>query len=420
MAEPGVEPDAMALQTGATRVATTLVVVLIWLTLGAFAVGLVGVVGIGLFFAASDNCPGLPPEPAQPKRGAVPGGGFTWIAAGGSETCAQTKTGDLWCWGRGSTPAVQVGPANGAGAPYEQFAVHDLGRCGIGADHVLHCDRTSSASVVGWLTLPGSRKVVLGKQHGCVIKDDHSLWCFGTNNAHQVAATTEPWIDQPVRVGEGVQDVALGAEHTCALLDTGKARCWGSNAKGQLGPAADGDLAPQEPPLHGAATSLAVGDTRSCALLADGSVTCWGSDRQNADKYYEKSPPARITLDGRATQLGSSELTGCVLLSPGNLTCWGQNYACAYRDYYCFVGDNPKARFLPVPGEAVQLVVADEHSCVLLRSGDIACVGSNDNNRLGRVLPFVETTHYSHHSEMCNTQAWEEPPGWPNLLPVYF
>lgn len=407
----------MALQTGATRVVSTIVAFLTFLVLGAVVPSFVGMLGLGVLLA-TDRCPGLPPEPAQPKRGAVPGGGFAWIAAGGRQTCAQTKAGQLWCWGNGSPPAPQVGPANGAGAPYLQFAVHDLGRCGIGADRVLHCDRSSSASVVGWLTLPGSRKVALGKQHGCAIREDHSLWCFGTNNAHQVAPTTEPWIDQPVQVGEGVKDVALGSEHTCAVFDSGKLRCWGSNAKGQLGPAADGDLAAQDPALPGAATSVAVGDSASCALLADGSVTCWGSDRLDSAKYYQKNPPAPIKLDGRATRLGSSERTACVLVGPRNLTCWGQNYACAYRDYYCR-GDD-LVRYLAVPGDATQLVVADDHSCVLLSSGDVACVGSHENQQLGRVLPFVEITHYSHHSQSCNTQAWEEPPGWPDLLPVYF
>jgi alpha-tubulin suppressor-like RCC1 family protein len=408
----------MALQTGATRVVTTIVVVATWLAIGAVGLGFVGVIGLGAFFAAADRCPGLPPEPPQPKRGAVPGGGFTWIAAGGSQTCAQTKAGQLWCWGKGSPPAPRIGPAHGAGAPYRQFAVHDLGLCGIGADQVLHCDRISSASVAGWIALPGARKVVLGRHHGCVIKHDHSLWCFGTNSAQQVAATTQPWIDQPAQVGLAVKDVALGAQHTCAVLDSGKVRCWGSNAEGQLGPAAEGDLGAREPALPGAVTSVAVGDTVSCALLADGGVTCWGRDRLDSDKYYKKNPPTRIKLDRGATQLGSSERTGCALLNPNTLTCWGQNYACAYRDYYCR-GDD-LIRDLAVPGDAVQLAVADEHSCVLLSSGNIACVGSHENNRLGRALPFVETTHYSFHAESCNTQAWEEPPGWPHLLPVYF
>ena len=410
----------MALQTGATRGATTIVVLLTGLILGGIVLSFVGFLGVGVLYSLSHRCEGLPPEPAQPKRAPVPGGGFVWIAAGGSETCAQTKTDELWCWGRGSAPTLQVGPDHGAGAPYRQFAVHDLGRCGIGGDHVLHCDRISSASVVGWITLPAVSKVVLGQRHGCAIKDDHSLWCFGTNNARQVDPSKEAWREQPVQVGVGVKDVALGQQHTCAVLDSGKVRCWGSNAKGQLGPAADGDLAPQEPVLASPATSVALAETRSCALLVDGSVSCWGSDHLNADKYYQKNRPSRIKLEGRATQLGTSESTGCVLLGPGNLTCWGQTYACAFRDYYCFDSEKPEIRYLAVPGEATQLAVADEHTCVLLSSGDVACVGANENNRLGRVLPFVETTHYSHHSESCNTQAWEEPPGWPDLLPVYW
>jgi alpha-tubulin suppressor-like RCC1 family protein len=156
----------------------------------------------------------------------------------------------------------------------------------------------------------------------------------------------------------------------------------------------------------------------SCARLADGSVACWGSDRVDSAKYYQRNAPARLKLDNQATQLASSERTGCALIGPRNLTCWGQTYACAFRDYYCFDSDKPAIRYLAVPGDATQLVAADDHSCVLLSSGNIACVGSHEKKQLGRALPSVETTHYAHHAESCNEHVWEEPPGWPDLLPV--
>ncbi len=389
------------------------------MALCALFVVLIVLVFVGaVVLAALDRCKGRGPEPTQPKSGPVPGGGFVWIAAGGSESCAQTKTGELWCWGAGHAPVRQTGPANGAGAPYQQFAVHELGRCGIDGAHVLHCDRISSAPVIGWITLPKARKVVLGKRHGCVIRDDSSLWCFGPNDAHQVDATTSAWVDQPVRVSGAVKDVALGIRHTCALLDSGKVQCWGNNDDRQTGPVVQDEL-PQEVLLPGPATQVAVGDTQSCALLNDGSVFCWGRDPVDASKIYgPRTSPMRLVLEAKATQLASSERTGCAMIGNRTLKCWGDSYRCALRDYYCFPSEDPPFRQLGAPAPATQLVVADEHSCVLLESGDIACAGSQDKKQLGNVLPFVSATHYSHHAESCNTEVWEEPPGWPDLLPI--
>jgi len=84
---------------------------------------------------------------------------------------------------------------------------------------------------------------------------------------------------------------------------------------------------------------------------------------------------------------------------------------------YGFTSDDPPFRQRGAPVPATQLVVADEHSCVLLESGDIACVGSQkEAPRHGAAIrrsdslrtPLVELQQY----------LWEEPPAWPDLLPV--
>jgi alpha-tubulin suppressor-like RCC1 family protein len=391
-----------------------------WATLGGVVLALGAVVSAVVVAIPSADCPGLGPEPVQPKSGAVPDGGFLRLSAGGTESCAQARSGQLWCWGRGEglSRRPQLLPL-GERVPFEVLAVHELGFCTVDSAHVARCERRLGSEIdselVPWFELPHIRRVVLGARHGCALGDDDSLWCFGYNDAGQLPGFTPgSWSGTPVRVLSGVSDVALGARHTCVVTRSGQVRCWGDNSSGQSGRE---DAAPLE--LPGAAQQLALGDSHSCALLLDGQVFCWGRDLIDQRGPYAKvRGPHAIGLSGGASALASSENTTCALLGPDRLSCWGQTYGCALGDYFCSTHDSTTPRSLRVPGEATALALGDQHACVLLRSGNVACVGSNRESQLGSVLPFAPVTHSAFHSVGCDTEAWEKPPGWPELLPL--
>ncbi len=74
-------------------------------------------------------------------------------------------------------------------------------------------------------------------------------------------------------------DVACGNSHTCVLLEDKTVRCWGSNEYGQVG---DGsyDLARNSPgPDIGLSDveQIRAGGDYMCAVHTDRTVSCWGN-----------------------------------------------------------------------------------------------------------------------------------------------
>jgi alpha-tubulin suppressor-like RCC1 family protein len=143
----------------------------------------------------------------------------TELWAGGTATCARRADGQIQCWGH-------VGPGRiDDPALYATFEV------------------TGRVTQPTWpepTVLPGSEAITevhLGKEHACVLYDDHSMRCFGGNRAGQLGnGTFEEAAFPGVEPGLGAVDmVAVGRLHTCALLQYGSMYCWGDDQHGQLG-----------------------------------------------------------------------------------------------------------------------------------------------------------------------------------------
>ncbi len=115
---------------------------------------------LGLGWSATDE--------SEPSR--VPGS-QTWsaVAGGNSYSCALTAgtTKELWCWG-----------------------LNYDGELGIPSVAAVYTPtRVPVAAPGGWSAL------ALGRHHGCAIRDDGTLWCWGRNKEGQVGigkATEEP------------------------------------------------------------------------------------------------------------------------------------------------------------------------------------------------------------------------------------
>jgi len=110
--------------------------------------------------------------------------------------------------------------------------------------------------------------------HACGIEKGTG-WCRG----HGELGSRRQWQwlpASPVAI-DGPRQLAAGDDHGCGLRGDGKVLCWGRNDKGQLG---DGTLADRKLPavVLGVETAvqIAVGYDHSCALRRDGKVLCWG------------------------------------------------------------------------------------------------------------------------------------------------
>jgi alpha-tubulin suppressor-like RCC1 family protein len=75
--------------------------------------------------------------------------------------------------------------------------------------------------------------LALGAYHGCVVRADASVWCWGQNTMRQLGREGAG-AAQPV---PGVAARALGAGpfRTCALTTDSTIMCWGDNEHGAAG-----------------------------------------------------------------------------------------------------------------------------------------------------------------------------------------
>ncbi len=186
----------------------------------------------------------------------VPGNDWSYVSAGDGATCGIRFDGTLWCWGRNS--GHQLG-----GASTDIQVRHPLQ---VGQD-------------TDWL------RVETGQQFSFALKQDHSLWCWGTNVAQDAAGDGNPLgsdtdaFDVPTRLGGARDWVSVGVRvfHTCAVNRASELWCWGRNIEGQLG---TGDTNVRDTPARVATGSaeVAVSWFNTCIRSTAGHVLCTGKN----------------------------------------------------------------------------------------------------------------------------------------------
>jgi alpha-tubulin suppressor-like RCC1 family protein len=281
-------------------------------------------------WAAQAATPPLPTA-AVPAQGAV-------LAAGPSSMCIIMHDHSVKCFGNSSALS---GNALCAGA------VTSVNVSGL----------ASSAAVAA----PGSVgtmkafQVTVGRAHMCILNDERQVYCCGEPDRGQlgtgsaVLAYSRPTTAVGLGAGRRATQVSAGADHTVALLDDGTLLAWGANTYGQLGLGHTSDIGDDEAVYPAGAVDLgagriavqvAAGGRHTCVVLgaaAAGSVLCWGGS------------PA--TGSGSTALITTPSSAAVVALGAGRT--------------------------------AVQVTAGDQHTCVLLASGDIMCFGGGSAGALG-------------------------------------
>jgi alpha-tubulin suppressor-like RCC1 family protein len=198
-----------------------------------------------------------------------------------------------------------------------------------------------------------SLAVGAGSGAACVVSDDGTVWCQGSNSNGQLgngdasmasSAKLVRALSAPAPSGSslaGIKKVASGDQYTCALASDGSVWCWGLGTSGQLGtgnslsssyaiPVLD---SPAGSRLTGA-TDLAVAHTHACVLKQDGSVWCWGTNRLGqlgiGSTSASASPAKVVGLLNPAVFLsvgnyyyGMEYAETCIIDSQKSVWCWG-------------------------------------------------------------------------------------------------
>jgi alpha-tubulin suppressor-like RCC1 family protein len=129
----------------------------------------------------------------------------------------------------------------------------------------------------------------------------------------------------------GIDAIACGSAHGMALRNDGTVWVWGSNSAGQLG---NGGPSPvpvhtpfQVPSLTGV-TAIDGGQDYSLALRNDGTVWAWGRNnfgQLGIDSLTDKAVPAQVVNLTGVTSVTAGPVSGLARKSDGSLWGWGLN-----------------------------------------------------------------------------------------------
>jgi len=202
--------------------------------------------------------------------------GVTEVATGGFHACALLTNTTVRCWG-----------ANGNG---------QLGDNSTDERHLAVLVQNDTAPDTD-TPLSGVSTIVAGARHACAQMLDGSVRCWGANNLAQLGdgtttqrsnATKKVRTNNPPPAAAGdlgnAVTIASGDNHGCALRGDKGVVCWGDNSFQQA--AGGGSTAvyaiPKPPnsfpgPL---VTSLAASRKNTCVSLIDTTVQCWGDNSQ--------------------------------------------------------------------------------------------------------------------------------------------
>lgn len=382
--------------------------------------------------ASSDECPGDLTCSAG-RCSAAPGGcaagdvdaaddagtagAWAHLSVGVAHSCAIGGDRSLWCWGDNDRHQLGVASPARSGSPVQVDATGPLDwdrveagvyhTCGIRADGTLWCwglDDDSQCGQAATMFVPPTRvadppalggtrwtDVALGAFYTCAIRDDGTLWCFGTSVAGQLGQGA--MVDEsamPRRVGTRTDWRSVSARyyHTCAIHGAPQARgeleCWGYDGSGEahLGTGTPGDLAVPTPVMDEVGRdwrAVSAGEHASCALDDAGVLYCWGAE------YYvpgQGGPtiPSLVDVGFTVDAVDLASYGGC-LRAGGALSCYGFNE-------YGQLGSAPsQGSTVPVTiaglGSVVEAGAGTSHACALDSAGTIRCWGDRGDGQLG-------------------------------------
>ncbi|WP_203384288.1 RCC1 domain-containing protein [Cysteiniphilum marinum] len=258
---------------------------------------------------------------------------WAYVSAGGNHTCAVTKSGYTYCWGRNNHGQLGNGTTINSDRPQKPVVVNpnnqvvkfkrvEAGRyhsCGITNQGDLYCwgDNTNKETYIDAATsylsygryVTGissndTREIIdlsLGNGVSCLVRDFNvpstksNVYCWGKNDKAQlgrfpVGSTGLAYSENaPIVSQYSFLDIDVGSDHACGIQngDSYPVRCWGANKFGQLGTGVKNDIGPMEfktvyakpqPNVLRPIAKVSAGYGQSCATRSDlaSNIYCWG------------------------------------------------------------------------------------------------------------------------------------------------
>ncbi|GAB4217005.1 MAG: hypothetical protein OHK0013_44120 [Sandaracinaceae bacterium] len=267
-----------------------------------------------------------------------------------------------------------------------------------------HCGTCGNACDVGEACIAGVcdpvRDVAGGEHNGCAVRESGRVYCWGINDAGQLAnATLLPTGPQRIP-GLTASQVSVGSSVAYAIeRGTGRLLAWGRGLDGELAHGVSGNRstpAPIEEDDAGADFSLPFVQVSAylrgaCALDSAGRVWCWGRNEsgqlgRGATMPFNGLRAQRVAgLPADIVELASGSHHTCARTAAGELWCWGRNAEGQVgRGMVSATEPTP----LRVTGVTAQAVRAATTGTCALTATNLVCWGNNTEGTLGLATPL--------------------------------
>ncbi|MEK2688323.1 Ig-like domain-containing protein [Bdellovibrio sp. GT3] len=347
---------------------------------------------------------------------------FTSISASTGNTCGILSDKSMKCWGRNQNGQVGDGTTTQRSSPttvsggitWAQVATSQSWACAISdaaasPASALYCWGAANSfgkSGVNSSTTPlliddtnTYQKVSLGNNHGCAIRTDGTLICWGFNSSGQVgdASTSSVSVAKVIDSPNKYQDISLGYIHTCGVTTTNLLRCWGENDFKRLGNNSTTDSTSPISILSTTAfNKVAAGNEHTCAISTTGQLYCWGNNNFGAAGSTSpatlKGYPYQMDNGVVYTSVTAGYQYSCGITSTNVLKCWGNgaygmlplgrlrpalNSATSGAPIVIDSGVNYAQASVSFVGLTSPNILTGISACALTTNGMLKCWGSN-------------------------------------------
>jgi alpha-tubulin suppressor-like RCC1 family protein len=331
---------------------------------------------------------------------------FISVSAGQYHTCAIKKDGSLWCWGTNYEGAINGNlPLNQKFLPTKVmndviYVSASFGRtCTIKKDSSLWCwglnggilgdggmgthscdeynKENKNCNLNPTKIADEVKSLSLAQSHGCILKNDNSLWCWGNNKFGELCdGTNIPKTSPSFITGEVVSftcggyygaigdiiSFPYGGGHSCYLKKDGTLKCCGWNMYNQTATSFV-NYEGRESFAFDVLNVYAGDGYQTCFLKKDNSLWCFGREFGSDEIIY---PPRKVLDDVIFADIGNA--FGCAIKQDGSLWCWNSiHYPSPFK----------------IDDDVISLSLGAYHFCYVKKNGKVFCQGSNLHGQLG-------------------------------------
>lgn len=181
-------------------------------------------------------------------------------------------------------------------------------------------------------TLNNVSDIALGMYFGCATVSGY-VWCWGSNMDGALGSGTSiydrTYADRVLKTGGGylnnVRMLAAGGVHTCTVRNDNSIWCWGSNDEYELG---DGSLIDKNKAvkfiethrIYGRITHISAGHAHTC-IVSNQKSSCWGLDNFGQSSYSSYDTDFK---NANVLSIGTGTLHSCAI-KLNAVWCWGNN-----------------------------------------------------------------------------------------------